>query len=147
MLLRKSLDDLQTFIFFQTFREQRNMILVMRSEKRLLQQPGETPSIDVLCLEFYIKLILLVPETKNSFIIATSKDTTRTIHKEKFNKMQQCINILSFHIFMKLTMFRVTNRPSSGTQTCTGSLWFFVYGRLFGRVVGGCCQAQYCLDV
>jgi len=35
------------------------------------------------------------------------------IHKEKFNKMQHCIRILLFHIYMKLNMFRVTHRPSS----------------------------------
>jgi len=27
------------------------------------------------------------------------------IHKEKCNKMQQCIKILLFHIYMKLNMF------------------------------------------
>jgi len=37
-----------------------------------------------------------------------------TIHKEKSNKMQQCIKILLFHIYLKLNMFRVTHRPSSG---------------------------------
>jgi hypothetical protein len=37
-----------------------------------------------------------------------------TIHKEKSNKMQQCIKILLFHIYMKLNMFRETHRPSSG---------------------------------
>jgi len=37
-----------------------------------------------------------------------------TIHKEKSNKMQQCIKILLFHIYMKLNMFWVTHRPSSG---------------------------------
>jgi hypothetical protein len=37
-----------------------------------------------------------------------------TIHKEKFNKMQQCIRILLFHMYMKLNMFRATHRPSSG---------------------------------
>jgi hypothetical protein len=36
------------------------------------------------------------------------------IHKEKSNKMQQCIKILLFRIYMKLNMFRVTHRPSSG---------------------------------
>ena len=36
------------------------------------------------------------------------------IHKEKSNKMQQCIKILLFLIYMKLNMFRATNRPSSG---------------------------------
>jgi len=34
--------------------------------------------------------------------------------KEKSNKMQQCIKILSFHIYLKLNMFRATHRPSSG---------------------------------
>ena len=59
------------------------------------------------------------------------------IHKEKHNKMQQCIKILLFHIYMKLNMFRVTNRPLSGAQNLTGSRWFFIPGRLFGHVVGG----------
>jgi hypothetical protein len=45
-----------------------------------------------------------------------------TIHKEKSNKMQQCIKILLFHIYMKLNMFRATHRPSSGALNCTGSL-------------------------
>jgi hypothetical protein len=39
---------------------------------------------------------------------------TTTIHKEKSNKMQQCIKILLYHIYMKLNMFRPTHRPSSG---------------------------------
>jgi hypothetical protein len=37
-----------------------------------------------------------------------------TIRKEKSNKMQRCIKILLFHIYMKLNMFRATHRPSSG---------------------------------
>jgi hypothetical protein len=37
-----------------------------------------------------------------------------TIHKEKSNKMQQCIKSLLFHIYMKFDMFRATHRPSSG---------------------------------
>jgi len=53
-----------------------------------------------------------------------------TIHREKSNKMQQCIKILLFHIYMRLNMFRATHRPSSGAQNCTGSLWFFIRGRL-----------------
>jgi len=36
------------------------------------------------------------------------------MHKEKSNKMQQCIKILLFHIYMKFNMFRATHRPSSG---------------------------------
>jgi len=37
-----------------------------------------------------------------------------TIHKEKSNKMQQCIKILLFPVYMKLNMFRATHRPLSG---------------------------------
>jgi len=36
-----------------------------------------------------------------------------TVHKEKSNKMQQCVKILLFHIYMELNMFRATHRPSS----------------------------------
>jgi hypothetical protein len=36
------------------------------------------------------------------------------VHKENSNKMQQCIKILLFHIYMKLNMFRATFCPSSG---------------------------------
>jgi hypothetical protein len=37
-----------------------------------------------------------------------------TIHKEKSNKIPQCIKIILFHIYMKLNMFRATHRLSSG---------------------------------
>jgi hypothetical protein len=37
-----------------------------------------------------------------------------TIHKEKADKMQQCIKLLLFHIYIKLNMFRASHRPSSG---------------------------------
>jgi len=53
-----------------------------------------------------------------------------TINKEKSNKMQQYIKILLFHIYMKLNMFRMTHSPLSGAENCTGSLWFFIRGRL-----------------
>jgi len=36
------------------------------------------------------------------------------IHTEIANKMQQCIKILLFHVYMKLNMFRATHRPSLG---------------------------------
>jgi len=38
----------------------------------------------------------------------------QAIHKEKSNKMQQCIKILLFPIDIKLNLFRATHRPSSG---------------------------------
>jgi hypothetical protein len=34
--------------------------------------------------------------------------SVNAVHKEKSNKMQQCINILLFRIYMKLNMFRAT---------------------------------------
>jgi hypothetical protein len=37
-----------------------------------------------------------------------------TIHKEKSNKMQQCIKILLFPIYMKLSVFQVKHCPLSG---------------------------------
>jgi len=40
-------------------------------------------------------------------------NTTHSM-KKKSNKMQQCIKILLFDIYMKLNMFRATHRPSSG---------------------------------
>jgi len=36
------------------------------------------------------------------------------IHKEKSNKMQQCIKMLLLHVYVKLNMFRATHRLSSG---------------------------------
>jgi hypothetical protein len=66
-----------------------------------------------------------------------------TTDKEKSNKMQQCIKILLFHIYMKLNMFRATRCPSSGAENCTGSLWFFIIlWKVVGCVVGGRCQAH-----
>jgi hypothetical protein len=52
------------------------------------------------------------------------------LHKEKSNTMQKCVKILLFHIYMKLTAFWATHRPSSGAWNCAGSLWFFICGRL-----------------
>ena len=37
-----------------------------------------------------------------------------TNHKEKSNKIQKCIKLLLFQIYMKLNMFRATHCPSSG---------------------------------
>jgi len=42
------------------------------------------------------------------------RNIDRGIHKEKLKKMQPCIKILLFHIYMKLNMFQATHRPSSG---------------------------------
>jgi len=66
-----------------------------------------------------------------------------SVHKEKSNKMQQCIKSLLFHIYVKLNMFRATHRPSSGAWNCTGSLWFFIISwKVVGHVVGGRCQTM-----
>jgi hypothetical protein len=41
---------------------------------------------------------------------------------------------LLFHVYMKLNMFWVTHRPSSGAQNCTSSLWFCMCERLLDAV-------------
>jgi hypothetical protein len=48
------------------------------------------------------------------FDFITRTILVQIIHKEKSNKMQQCIKTLLFHFCTKLSMFRVTHRPSSG---------------------------------
>jgi hypothetical protein len=42
-----------------------------------------------------------------------------TIYEEKYNKMQQCIKILFFPIYMKLNMFRAKHCPSHVQQPST----------------------------
>jgi len=85
---------------------------------------------------FLCVCIYLTENTAASFTVATYQPRkeqltdVNTIYKEKSNKMQQCIKILLFHIYMKLNMFRASHRPSSGAWNCTGSLWFFIRGRL-----------------
>jgi len=65
-----------------------------------------------------------------------------SVHKEKSNKMQQCIKILLFHIFYK------TQHVSGNTSPIIRSLklhWqplVFHMWKVVGRVVGGHCQAQ-----
>jgi hypothetical protein len=68
-----------------------------------------------------------------------------TIHKEKSNKMQQCIKILLFHIYMKLNMFRATP-PIIRSLKLHWQPLFFIRGRLCGCVVGGRGQAQHVPD-
>jgi hypothetical protein len=55
----------------------------------------------------------------NSTYVRMSHDVGGSVHhskiyKEKSNKMQQCIKILLYRIYMKLNIFRATQRPSSG---------------------------------
>jgi len=60
----------------------------------------------------------------------------------KPNKMPQCIRIFLFHIYMKLTMFRATHRPSSEPKTalaasgfaCLEGCWTCSCWTLSGRV-------------
>jgi len=63
------------------------------------------------CLDKTVKLMLMFVDP--CIIVYSFK---------KSNKMQQCIKIFLFHIYMKLNMFRATHHPSSGVQNCTGSL-------------------------
>jgi len=58
--------------------------------------------------------------TKACFHICHARNIIKTVtfsngnSDRKSNKMQQCIKILLFHIYMKLSMFRAPHRPSSG---------------------------------
>ena len=65
-----------------------------------------------------------------------------TIHKEKSNKMQQCIKILLFHIYMKLNTFWVTPPIIRSLKLHWQPLVFHTW-KVVGCVVGGRCQAQY----
>jgi hypothetical protein len=55
---------------------------------------------------------------------------SHSMHKEDPTRCNNVSEFLLFHIYVKLNMFRGTHRPSSGAQNCTGSLWFFIRGRL-----------------
>jgi hypothetical protein len=46
------------------------------------------------------------------------------IHEEKSNKMQQCIRILLFHVYVKPNTFRATHRPSSEPKTALATSGF-----------------------
>jgi len=60
-----------------------------------------------------VTVVYMILQTGNTFDVHGSVHHS-TIHKENSNKMQKCINILLFHIYKKLNMFRVTHRPSPG---------------------------------
>jgi len=62
----------------------------------------------------YICLSLLASSRHMTVVWKHIQTLVGTIPKEKSNKMQQCIKILLFHIYMKLDMFRATHCPSSG---------------------------------
>jgi len=59
------------------------------------------------------------------------------MHGTNIKKDATVYQILLFIIYMKLNMFQATHRPSSGALNCTGSLWFFIRGRLFVPVQVG----------
>jgi hypothetical protein len=59
------------------------------------------------------------------------------IHKEKSSKMQQCIKILLFRIYMKLSMFRATHPPIIRSLKLHWQPLVFHTWKVVGRVVGG----------
>jgi len=74
-----------------------------------------------MCVTLYVVLKVVTPcnivgvsSLITIYGTAQRSDFSLSIHKKKFNKMQQCIKILLFHIYMKLNMFWATHRPSSG---------------------------------
>jgi len=93
--------------------------------------------------EFQCLSITLWTEVQKILRSSNLKKKREIVHKErKSNKVQKCIKILLFYIYMKLNMFRATHRPSSGVKNCTGSLWFLHTWKVAGRVVDGRCQAH-----
>jgi hypothetical protein len=54
------------------------------------------------------------PEACLFVMMMEAASSYKRIHKQKFNKMQQRIKFLLFHIYMKLNMFQATHRPTSG---------------------------------
>jgi hypothetical protein len=61
---------------------------------------------------------------------------------KKIQKMQQCIKILLFYIYMKLNMFWATQRPSSGAQDLHWQLLVLHTWDVVGCMVGRRCQAM-----
>jgi len=66
-----------------------------------------------------------------------------TIHKEKPNKMQQYIEILLFHTYMKLYMFPGDTPPIIRSPKLHWQALVFHTWKVVGRVVGGRCQVQH----
>jgi hypothetical protein len=64
-----------------------------------------------------MRVLIQVEDIMNIFFVNCDVITvgTEELFYKKSNKMQQCIKILFFHIYMKLNMFRATHRPSSGS--------------------------------
>jgi hypothetical protein len=50
-------------------------------------------------------------------------------------------NFSLFRVYIRLSVFWATHRPSSGAQKCTSSLWFCIRGRLLDIVFAGRCPA------
>jgi hypothetical protein len=53
-----------------------------------------------------------------------------TIHKEKSNKMHQCIKLLLFHIYIKLNMFERLPAHHQEPKTALAAFGFFICLRL-----------------
>jgi hypothetical protein len=66
-----------------------------------------------------------------------------TFHKEKSNKMQQCINIVLFYIYMKPNMFRWTppiiRRLKLHWQPLVFHTWKVVWTRSWWTLSGTLC--------
>jgi hypothetical protein len=85
-----------------------NVIRLIKSKIKIGEAHGTHGGEEKL-----IRILVGNPQGKRSF--RRPKDFILLfIHKEKSNKMQQCIKILLFHTYMKLNMFRATQCPSSG---------------------------------
>jgi hypothetical protein len=86
-------------------------------------------------LNFDSQVLFLMQDVRES--VRHSK-----IHKEKFNKMQKCIKILLFHIYMKLYMLWGDIPSIIRSLKPHWQLLVFYTWKVVGRVVGRRCQAQ-----
>jgi len=82
---------------------------------------------------------------KNGRNLNAIKTKTRRgvkLHKENSNKMQQCIKILLFHIYMKLKMFWGDTPSIIRSLKLQWQPLVFHTWKVVGRVLGGRCQAH-----
>jgi hypothetical protein len=65
---------------------------------------------------------------------------TFLILRKTSNKLQQCIKRFSFHIYMKLYIFRANTAHYQEPKTALAASGFFTW-KVVGRVVDGRCKA------
>jgi len=98
----------------------------------------------LLCLEFVVASIFcyfltLATSFCNLYILPASVTNLLYISHRKSSKIQQCVKI-SFHIYMKLNMFRPHTTHHQEPKTALAASGLHTW-RVVGRVVAGRCQS------